>query len=103
MIQTNQKGYILTECLIGLMILCTVAMSLSHVLPKLLKKQQHLDVQQTLYYHLYVLKDLWLFEPNTLSFPLHLTSPIPYTVTQKDAQLCATYDWRESGEQKICL
>ena len=102
-IQTKQKGYVLIECLIGLVVLSTVGISLTHSLPKLLNQQQHLETQQTIYYKLYELNDRLHFEPDTLSLPLHLTTPIPYTISQSEAQLCATYQWRDVGEQTLCL
>ena len=41
----NQQGYILTECLIGLIILTTIGITLVKTLPTLLQIQQQLEIE----------------------------------------------------------
>ena len=48
----NQQGYILTECLVGLIILTTIGITLVKTLPTLLQIQQQLEIEQAIYYKL---------------------------------------------------
>ena len=57
----NQQGYILTECLIGLIILTTIGITLVKTLPTLLQIQQQLEIEQAIYYKHYELKDQSFF------------------------------------------
>lgn len=99
----SQQGYILTECLVGLIILSIVGITLVSSLPILLQLQQQLEIEQAIYYKLYELKDQSLFYQTTYDFPLQFMNPISYTVIQKDAQLCATYKRGDSTDKTICF
>ena len=44
----NQQGYILTECLVGLIILTTIGITLVKTLPTLLQIQQQLEIEQAI-------------------------------------------------------
>ena len=84
--QSNQKGYILIECLIGIILLTTVGISLIQTLPKLLSFEQQLHVEQTIYNKLFELKDQTLFYDRRFEFPLTFYEPIHYQVFEKDHQ-----------------
>lgn len=103
MIRTNQNGYILTECLVGLIILTTVCMTLITSLPILLKAEQHLEIEQQIYYKLYELHDQANFYDSPLLFPQTFHSPVTYTITTNNKKLCATYTRGESRAKTICL
>ena len=88
--QSNQKGYILIECLIGIILLTTVGISLIQTLPKLLSFEQQLYVEQTIY-------------NKRFEFPLTFYEPIHYQVFEKNHQLCATYQRGDSSVQTLCF
>lgn len=100
---TNQKGYVLTECLIGLIILTTVGVTLAQTLPTLLHLQHQLETEQSIYHKLYELKDQTLFYQMNNHFPLEFNTPVYFKVTQNNHQLCATYTRGDSIEQTLCF
>ena len=101
--QSNQKGYILIECLIGIILLAAVGISLIQTLPKLLSFEQQLHVEQTIYNKLFELKDQTLFYDRRFEFPLTFYEPIHYQVFEKDHQLCATYQRGDTSVQTLCF
>ena len=100
---TNQRGYILTECLVGVILLTTIGISLVQNLPKLLTLEQQLYVEQSIYHKLYELKDQTLFYDNHFEFPLTFDQPVSYEVVVKDHQLCAIYKRGDGYVQTLCL
>lgn len=99
----NQQGYILIECLVGLVILSTITLSLVHTLPIIIESQKQLDVEQTIYNKLYELHDQRQFYSQPFLDDVRFTTPVSYTVKQQEHQLCATYTWRQRHEKTICL
>lgn len=100
---TNQRGYILTECLVGVILLTTIGISLVQNLPKLLTVEQQLYVEQSIYHKLYELKDQTLFYDTNFEFPLTFDQPVSYEVVVKDHQLCAIYKRGDGYVQTLCL
>ena len=103
---TNQRGYILTECLVGVILLTTIGISLVQNLPKLLTLEQQLYVEQKKKYlsvKLYELKDQTLFYDTNFEFPLTFDQPVSYEVVVKDHQLCAIYKRGDGYVQTLCL
>ncbi len=100
---TNQRGYILTECLVGVILLTTIGISLVQNLPKLLTLEQQLYVEQSIYHKLYELKDQTLFYDTNFEFPLTFDQPVSYEVVVKDHQLCAIYKRGDGYVQTLCL
>lgn len=100
---TNQKGYILTECLVGVILLTTIGISLVQTLPKLLTLEQQLYFEQSIYNKLYELKDQSLFYGKSFEFPLTFHQLVSYEVVAKDHKLCAIYKRGDGSVQTICL
>ncbi|MDE5977191.1 MAG: type II secretion system GspH family protein [Turicibacter sp.] len=99
----NQQGYILTECLIGLVILSTIAMTLVQILPSLLVIKHDLEIEQQIYHKLYELKDQSFFYQKDITYPLTFSTPISYTVSQTEKTLCATYKRGDHSDKTICF
>jgi len=93
----NEKGYLLIEGLIGLLILATISYSLLRVLPLLVEANHRLDKEQAIYHTLFELHDRG-FEGS-----IRITEPFVFTVFDEGGQLCARYQWRDQGERTICL
>lgn len=93
----NEKGYLLIEGLVGLLILATMTYSLLNVLPLLIQANQRLDTEQVIYHTLFELQDRG-FEGS-----VEITDPFVFTVFDQGDRLCARYDWRDQGERTICL
>lgn len=100
---TNQKGFILYECLISLIIFSVVLTTLIQSLPQLLITKRALEHEQSIFHHLYTLKDQFLFHDLNLNSDLFYTDPIPYRVTLEQQTLCAVYHEGASNEKKLCL
>ena len=99
----NQKGYILTECLISLMILSTVCLCLVYTLPNLLVIEKQLEIDQVIYQKLYEIKDQSLFYETNFEIPIHFNDPISYTVTKQGGKWCATYNRGDTDEMLLCF
>lgn len=101
--QTNQKGFILYECLLSLVILSVVLTSVIQLLPQISAAKVELEHEQTIFNHLYSLKDQLLFQGLSTDSELTFTSPIPYRVTIEQQTVCATYFKGDAHEKKLCL
>ena len=99
----NQKGYILIECLISLMILSTVCLSLIYTIPNLLLMEKQLETEQLIYQKLYEIKDQSLFYETNFETPMHFNHPISYIVTKQDEKWCATYKRGDTNETILCF
>lgn len=99
----NQKGYILTECLISLMMLSTTCLCLVYTLPNLLTLEKQLEIEQAIYQKLYELKDQSLFYETNFEIPIHFNHPICYTVTKQGEKWCATYTRGNHNEKMVCF
>lgn len=93
----NEKGYLLTESLIGLLLLAVVSYSLLSTLPLLVNANHRLDKEQVIYQTLFELHD------RGLEGSLTVTEPFTFHVFWRGDELCARYEWREQGERTICL
>jgi len=93
----NEKGYLLLEGLIGLLILAAISYSLLTVLPLLMQTNHRLDKEQAIYHTLFELHDRG-FEGT-----IQLTEPFVFTVFDQGDRLCARYEWRDQDERTICL
>lgn len=103
MIQTNQKGFILFECLISLLILSVITTTLVQILPTLLKSKVALHHEQIIFNELYQTKDQFLFHGLSLDFDRLYSYPIPYQIVPLGEQLCAIYSKGVAHETKLCL
>ena len=93
----NEKGYLLIEGLIGLLVLAVISLSLLTTLPLLFQASQRLDKEQAIYHTLFELRDRG-FEGY-----VQLTEPFVFTVFDQGDRLCARYQWRDQDERTICL
>lgn len=103
MIQTNQKGFILFECLISLLILSVITSTLVQTLPTLLNSKVTLEHEQTIFNELYRVKDQVLFHGLSIDSDRFYTHPIPYRIVPSQQQLCAVYSKGVNHETKLCL
>ncbi|MBQ1787123.1 MAG: type II secretion system protein [Turicibacter sp.] len=99
----NQKGYILIECLISLMILSTVCLCLVYTIPNLLVIEKQLATEQLIYQKLYEIKDQSLFYETDFETPIHFNNPISYIVTKQGEKWCATYKRGDTDEKMLCF
>jgi len=93
----NEKGYLLIESLVGLLLLAVVSYSLLSTLPLLMQANHRLDKEQVIYQTLFELHD------RGLERSLRVTEPFVFDVFWRGDELCARYEWREQGERTICL
>jgi len=101
--QTNQKGFILYECLLSLVILSVVLTTVIQLLPQISTAKVELEHEQSIFNQLYSLKDQLLFQGLSIDSELTFTSPIPYRVTIEQQSICATYFKGDVHEKKLCL
>ena len=99
----NERGYILIESLIGMILLSIVSFSLITVLPILAEIDARLDKQQFIHSKLFELQDGILFHGREFEGNLTIYSPFHFQVFHRDQELCATYIWRDNLEETICL
>jgi len=102
-IKSNQRGYILLESLIGLLILSSVILTLIQLIPMMVEVRVTLDIERTIYNTLYEIYDQQKFYSKTYPNVLIFSLPIPYTVISYEDSLCATYIGRDQNEKTICL
>ena len=93
----DERGYLLIESLIGLILLSVITMSLITVLPILLDASARLDKEQAIYHHLFESHDKGIHRPHTI------TEPYEFDVFRRGDEWCATYVWRDQRARKICL
>jgi len=96
-VRKNEKGYILIESLIGLLLLSIVSFSLLLTLPLLIEARQRLDIEQAIYHHLIIHQLTDTLENQSID------APIPFTIFHNSHTWCATYQWRDDNEKTICL
>ena len=95
--RSNEKGYALLECLVGLMLLGIVSLSLIVALPILLDKHARIDHEQAIYHQLFELHSRETHDNITV------TEPFEFEAFRRGYEWCATYVWREENERTICL
>ena len=95
--ESNERGYVLFESLIGLMLLSIVSMSLIVVLPILLEEHVRLDKEQAIYHQLFELHGREIKEG------ISMTEPIEFEAFRQGDEWCAIYVWRDGDEKIICL
>lgn len=99
----QEKGFILYECLISVIILSVVVTTMLQMLPNLLLTQSKLAHEQLIFNHLYQIKDELLYQQKNFPALLQFTSPIPYQINISADQVCASYTLGVSHEKTLCL
>ncbi len=99
----NQRGYLLQEALIGLLILSVVVLNLLHCVPPLLHALSFQSQVQQMNAQLYEMADL-LLTKQMLPFESYTVQlPFLHTFTLKDDTLCVHFQGVSSHEQTRCL
>lgn len=93
----NERGYLLIESLLGLILLSIIALSLITALPILLDANARLDKEQAIYHRLFELHDREIEGSHVI------TEPYEFQVFRWHDEWCATYVWRDGSEKTICL
>ena len=93
----DEKGYLLIESLLGLVLLGVIAISLITTLPILLDASARLDKEQAIYHRLFEMHD------QEVQGSLTITDPYEFTMFRRGEQWCAIYVWRDGSEREVCL
>ena len=111
----SEKGFVLMESLVGLVLLGIVAISMVQVLPILLEADMRLDKEQYIYNRLFEFQDNRLldggfFETSAegsgvlaIREGLVRGGSFEYRILLHGDELCARYRWRSVDEREICL
>ncbi|MCL1989337.1 MAG: hypothetical protein FWG67_00445 [Defluviitaleaceae bacterium] len=97
MLGDNERGYVLLESLMGLMLLSVVSFSLVVALPILLEESIRLDKEQAIYHQLLELHG------SGIDSQMMIMDPIAFEAFRQGHQWCATYIWRDGHARTICL
>ena len=92
-----EKGYVLLESLVGLVLLSVIALSLVTALPLLLDASARLDVEQSIYHRL---AEIHIQELNGEALALETDG---FRAVRIRDRWCAVYVWRDEDERTICL
>lgn len=93
----DERGYLLIESLLGLILLSIMALSLITTLPILLEASARLDKEQAIYHRLFELHDQEIQGSHVI------TESDDFRVFRQHDEWCATYVWRDGIEKTICL
>lgn len=86
----DERGYLLIESLLGLILLSVIAMSLITVLPTLMDASARLDKEQAIYHRLFELHD------REIEGPQRITEPYEFHAFRRRNGWCAIYVWRDT-------
>jgi len=93
----DERGYLLIESLVSLILLSVIAMSLITALPILLDASARLDKEQAIYHRLFEWHD------RGVDGSFSMTEPYEFNAFRRRDTWCATYVWRDGNERTICL
>lgn len=93
----DERGYLLIESLLGLILLSIIALSLITALPILLDANARLDKEQAIYHRLFELHDREIEGSHVI------TEPYEFQVFRRHDEWCAIYVWSDGIEKTICL
>jgi len=111
----SEKGFVLMESLVGLVLLGVVAISMVQVLPILLEADMRLDKEQYIYNRLFEFQHGWLLDGEVLETSAEESSVLAireglvrgnsfeYRILTRGDELCARYRWRSVDEREVCL
>ena len=94
----KEGGYVLFECLVGLVLLGLVSMSLVLAMPTLLEHRSRLDHEAAIYHKLFE-----LHMSNSGESEVTFNEPLDFYAYRDGYLWCAVWIWRESSERIICL
>ncbi|HAX72426.1 MAG TPA: hypothetical protein DCY20_02750 [Firmicutes bacterium] len=103
MVTHKEKGFVLFDCLISLIILTVVICSFLTVLPVLFKVQKDMKLDHEVKTNLYAIKHQLLDGQLAIFTEMSLNSPVAQIITNSEKGLCTTYTRRDGIEKTYCL